>query len=165
MAGFGVAIGQVDRCGQEATSLPDRISISRQALLFLILTAARSGEVRGATWGEIDFGAAVWTISAERMKAGRQHRVPLSHQALALLALQSNVRLGGGWIFSVRGTAEMSDMTLTKVLRLQPFPSDMPGRSATAHGFRSSFRDWASENGYPRDDVLSYSPIFGLNSG
>lgn len=67
MAGFGVAIGQVDRCGQEAPSLPERISISRQALLFLILIAAQSGEVRGATWGEIDFGAAFWTIPAERM--------------------------------------------------------------------------------------------------
>lgn len=127
------------------------LSISRQALLFLILTAARSREVRGATWDEIDFKTSTWTIPAERMKAGRQHRVPLSLHALELLLPLTKIRLGGAWIFSVRGKSQMSDMTLTKVLRLQQFPSDAPGRSATAHGFRSSFRDWASESGYPRD--------------
>ncbi|WP_206611506.1 tyrosine-type recombinase/integrase [Falsirhodobacter deserti] len=112
-----------------------RLSISSQALLFLILTAARSGEVRGATWDEIDFKTATWTVPAERMKAGRQHRVPLSRQAVELLSALAKIRLGGKWIFTARGTSQMSDMTLTKVLRLQQFPSDVPGRPATAHGF------------------------------
>lgn len=128
-----------------------RLSISRQALLFLILTAGRSGEVRGATWDEIDLETATWTIPRERMKAGRQHRVPLSTQAVKLLRERQRTHLGGLFVFNTRGAGPMSDMTMTKVLRLKNFPSDVPGRSATAHGFRSSFRDWASENGYPRD--------------
>ncbi|WP_339114088.1 integrase arm-type DNA-binding domain-containing protein [Thioclava sp. GXIMD2076] len=97
----------------------NKLSISRQALLFLILTAARSGEVRGAIWDEIDFDAAIWTIPAERMKGGQQNRVPPSRQAIDLLTAQSSLRLGGDWIFSARVMMQMSDMTLTKVLRLQ----------------------------------------------
>ncbi|GGE28510.1 Integrase [Gemmobacter megaterium] len=127
------------------------ISVSRQALLFLILTAARSGEVREAKWSEIDLETATWTIPPERMKAGRRHRVPLSRQAVALLEGRMRSHLGGELIFSIRGKGAMSDMTITKVLRLRNYESDNPGRPATAHGFRSSFRDWASENGYPRD--------------
>jgi integrase len=127
------------------------VSVGRQALLFLILTAARSGEVRGAKWDEIDFNEKTWVIPSARMKAGRQHRVPICTQTIDLLRDRERHHLGGDLIFSTRANVELSDMTLTKVLRDHRIPSDVPGRVATAHGFRSSFRDWASENGYMRD--------------
>ena len=127
------------------------MSVSRQALLFLILTAARSGEVRGATWEEIDMETATWIIPGERMKTGKQHRVPLCDQLIKLLEQKRGTHLGGPWIFSPRGDTAMSDMSLTTFLRKQRFASDDASRPATAHSFRSSFRDWASENGYPRD--------------
>jgi integrase len=124
---------------------------TRAALLFLILTAARSGEVRGATWGEFDLDAAIWTIPGERMKAKEPHRVPLSSAALALVKLLKEGKRHESLVFpSVRGKV-LSDMTLTALLRRVKAKSGTPGRVATAHGFRSSFRDWASENGYARD--------------
>ncbi len=107
------------------------------AVRFTILTAARSGEVRGARWSEIDMDAAVWTIPAERMKAKEEYRVPLSPAALAIL---EQVRgLDGDLIFPGRrrGSA-LSDMSLTAVLKRLNVP-------VTVHGFRSTFRDWASE--------------------
>ncbi|ARO52732.1 integrase [Methylorubrum zatmanii] len=124
--------------------LSQRPGMGARALAFAILTAARSGEVRGATWGEIDVQAGVWTVPAERMKAGREHRVPLSEPALAILT-----GLGGApdaLVFpgTRRGTM-LSDMTLTMLLRRM-------GRDVTAHGFRSSFRDWAGEaTSFPRE--------------
>lgn len=115
-----------------------------RALEFAILTAARSGEVRGATWGEIDVQAAVWSIGAERMKGGRAHRVPLSPEALALLASQPQGEPDAPVFPSTKGTA-LSDMTLTAVLRRLKVP-------VTAHGFRSTFRDWAAEcTNYPNE--------------
>lgn len=132
-------------------SSPARMSVSRQALLYLILTATRSGEVRGATWSEIDFETATWTIPPERIKARRPHRIPLSRQAMQVLRLRQQSDPASGFIFSARPPKRMSDMTLTKFLRVQRYLSDTPGKPATAHGFRSSFRDWASENGYSRD--------------
>jgi len=129
----------------------ERLSTGKQALLFLILTAARSGEVRGARWHEISLDEKVWVVPAERMKAGRVHRVPLSNQAITILKTRAKTHLGGEFIFSTRKNVQLSDMTLTKVLRYHSVPSDVEGRTATAHGFRSSFRDWASENGYARD--------------
>ncbi len=106
------------------------------ALRFAILTAARSGEVRGALWEEIDLTAATWTISADRMKAGLPHRVPLSPPALALLSEVHGVhdRLA----FPSTKGGLLSDMTLSAVLKRMKVP-------ATVHGFRSSFRDWAEE--------------------
>lgn len=122
---------------------------TRPLLTFLILTACRSGEARGATWAEIDLEAAVWTISKERMKADREHSVPLTPAVVALLRRQQG--LHGELVFpSVRGLLT-SDMTLTAFLRRQNAHSDTAGRVATAHGFRSSFRDWAAENGHERD--------------
>lgn len=121
------------------------------ALEFLILTAARSGEVREMAWDEIDFGANVWTVPPNRTKTGIWHRVPLSDRALEILMGQRANQLHPTLVFpSPRGLA-LSDMTLTELLRRVKAKSDIPGRTATAHGFRSSFRDWASENGYPRD--------------
>ena len=129
--------------------------MTRAALLFLILTAARSGEIREATWSEIGHDFRIWTIPAERMKMKKQHRVPLSDQAIAILKALKAQKLDDRLIFPSRrktGGAKgtISDMTLTKFLRDVNAPSDTD-RVATAHGFRSSFRDWASEKRYSRD--------------
>ncbi|WP_322105194.1 site-specific integrase [Paraburkholderia sp. J41] len=124
---------------------------TRGSMLFAILTGARSGEVRGATWGEFDLDAAVWTIPGTRMKAKEPHRVPLSSAALALVKRLKESKQHESLVFlSPRGKV-LSDMTLTALLRRVKAKSDTPGRVATLHGFRSSFRDWASENGYARD--------------
>lgn len=108
-----------------------------RALEFAILTAARSGEVRGATWAEIDLAEGVWTIGPERMKAGRQHRVPLSVKALELLEALPRFE-GVDLVFPGTKDKALSDMTLTATLRRLKVP-------VTAHGFRSTFRDWAAE--------------------
>ncbi|MDH6150594.1 MULTISPECIES: tyrosine-type recombinase/integrase [Paraburkholderia] len=124
---------------------------TRAALLFLILTAARSGEVRGAVWDEFDLEAGIWTVPGERMKAKEPHRVPLSSPALALVKALKEQKLHDTLVFpSPRGKV-VSDMVLTSFLRRVEAKSDTPGRVATAHGFRSSFRDWASEQSYARD--------------
>jgi integrase len=118
-----------------------------RALQFAILTAARSGEVRGATWAEIDLAAKVWTVPAERMKAGREHRVPLSDAACELLrAMQAGAK-PDRLVFPSAQDADkpLSDMTLTAVLRRLKV-------DAVPHGFRSTFRDWSAENtSHPRD--------------
>lgn len=124
--------------------------VTRRALLFLIFTATRSGEVRAMTWNEVNLRTGLWTIPADRMKARQQHRVPLSSQAVALLKEQ--IGQHEELVFpSVQARKVLSDMTLTALLRRLKAPSDSPGRIATAHGFRSSFRDWCSEKGYARD--------------
>jgi integrase len=126
-------------------------SLSKVMLEFLILTAARSGEVRAMTWDEVDLTEAVWKVPAERMKAKTSHRVPLSARAVEILQAQKEKFEHADLVFStVRGKVP-SDMILTKFLRDQKVQSSEPGRTATAHGFRSSFRNWASESGYPRD--------------
>lgn len=113
----------------------------RLGLLFTIYTATRSGEVRGATWAEIDLAAKVWTIPANRMKAHREHVVPLSPAALAVLeraaALRKNSKRSA-LVFPSRTGGELSDMTLAKMLR-------DAGQPFTVHGFRSAFKDWAAE--------------------
>jgi integrase len=126
---------------------------SKLMLEFLILTAVRSGEVRGLQWQEIDWKKQIWTIPAERMKAKISHRVPLGERALDILSFMkgSHEPAPDQLVFRSRTGGPLSDMALTKLLRTHQVPSDTPGRIATAHGFRSSFRDWASENGYPRD--------------
>lgn len=129
----------------------ERPSPARRVLEFLILTACRSGEVRGMRWSEIDLDNKVWTIPANRMKAKQAHRVPLSEGAVEILKGARAVQLHPELVFpSSRGT-ELSDMALTKLLRDEMVESSEPNRTATAHGFRSSFRDWASEHGYSRD--------------
>lgn len=116
------------------------------ALEFLILTAARSGEVRGATWEEIDLAAKVWTIPASRMKAKRPHRVPLSARALALLDQARGLGDGTGLVFpGAKAGKPLSDMTLSQLVKEQGFPVDV-------HGFRTSFRMWAQERtNFPRE--------------
>ena len=113
--------------------------VAKLAFEFLILTAARSGEVRFATWDEIDRGTATWTVPASRMKAGREHRVPLSDRALAILDEVQALADGSGLVFPGTRTGKpLSDMTLSKLMRDR-------GLDAVPHGFRSSFRDWAAE--------------------
>lgn len=124
---------------------------TRAALLLLIFTATRSGEVRGATWNEFDLKARTWIIPANRMKTGEPHRVPLSDAAVALLTSIRQVQLHETLVFPSPREKVLSDMALTALLRRIKAESDTPGRVATAHGFRSSFRDWASEHGYARD--------------
>ena len=108
------------------------------AFEFLVLTACRSGEVRGARWEEMDPEAREWRIPPERMKTNREHRVPLSSGALAVLREARSLRDGSDLVFpSVRGRA-LSDATISKMVREL-------GIAAVPHGFRSSFRDWAAE--------------------
>jgi integrase len=127
-----------------------RPDVSRSLLEFVILTACRSGEARGMTWDEVDWQSQTWTIPAERMKAKAPHRVPLSPRVLQILEAQKNQH--ESLVFpSIRDQVELSDMAITALLRRLKVPSDTPGRIATAHGFRSSFRDWCSEKGTPRD--------------
>lgn len=120
--------------------------ISARALEFAILTAARTGEVIGAMWPEIDLDAGVWTIPRERMKSGREHRVPLSPRASAIIKALPAVK-GDGHVFpGGRKGSGLSNMALLELLR------DMRGPGLTVHGFRSSFRDWAGETtAYPRE--------------
>lgn len=119
--------------------LEDKGATGALALRVAILTAARSGEVRGATWGEVDLKAAVWTVPADRMKARRVHRVPLSPAAVVLFEEAASMkRAGTDLIFPAASGKALSDMTLTKVLRDMDVPY-------TVHGFRSTFRDWVAE--------------------
>jgi integrase len=120
-------------------------------LEFTILTAARSGEARAMTWVELNLEAKIWTVPATRMKAQVTHRVPLSDRAVEILTNQSKKAEHPDLVFpSPRGKV-FSDMALTKLLRDYKVKSSEPERIATTHGFRSSFRDWCSELGYPRD--------------
>ena len=107
---------------------------------FLTLTAARSGEARGARWDEVDLNAQTWTLPGARMKAGVEHRVPLSQQALAVLQEARSLEDGSGLIFPSTKGAPLSDMTLTKILR-----STGLADRATVHGFRTSFKTWCME--------------------
>ncbi|WP_186131648.1 tyrosine-type recombinase/integrase [Burkholderia gladioli] len=136
-----------------ASNLPkhEPTDSTRAALLFLILTATRSGEVRGATWDEFDLFGRVWIIPAARMKAKEPHRVPLSEKALELIKALRQRQLHETLVFPSPREKVLSDMALTALLRRVKAESDTRGRVATAHGFRSSFRDWASEHGYARD--------------
>ena len=103
------------------------------------------------TWDEIDLADCVWTVPAERMKANAAHHVPLSGRAIEILEGQKKMTKHPDFVFPSPGGSVPSDMILSKFLRDQNVASSEQGRIATAHGFRSSFRDWASENGYPRD--------------
>jgi integrase len=129
------------------TQLRLREGVAARALEFLILTAARSGEVRGAMWDEINLQTRVWIVPAQRMKAGREHRVPLTERALAILTMMGPLRKSDGLIFpGTNSGVALSDMTLLAVLKR------MKVKAVTVHGFRSSFRDWCGEEtSYPRE--------------
>ena len=128
-----------------AARLREREAVAALALEFAILTAVRSGEVLGGRWDEIDLDAKVWTIPAERMKAAREHRVPLSKRALAILKKAEAARTGNLVFPGQRVGLPLSVMAMDMVLRRM-------GESVTVHGFRSSFRDWAgNETHFPRE--------------
>lgn len=122
--------------------LSEAVTSGKLALRFAILTATRSGEVRGAKWAEVDIEKRLWRIPAERMKARREHTVPLSNEAIDVLKTAARLRRSKDpteHIFlGVRG-GSLSDMTLTKALR------SVADQKWTVHGFRSTFRDWAAE--------------------
>jgi len=121
-------------------------SMNARLLEFVILTAVRLGEGRGATWGEIDLAAATWTVPADRMKMSRPHRVPLSSDAVALLRDLLALRRGDA-VFPGRDFGRAAGATATRALVRQ-----LTGQNITIHGFRSSFRDWAGEQtDYPRE--------------
>jgi integrase len=130
--------------------LASRTGTAARALEFIILTAARVGEAVGARWGEINLDSALWTVPAHRMKAGREHRVPLSPQAFTIIELMAAQRRSDGpeaLLFpGHRGDQALSGMSTAMLLRR------MECGEVTTHGFRSSFRDWAAEcTNFPRE--------------
>ena len=142
------------RIGAFVSALRERDGISARAVEFVILTACRSGEVRGARWSELNIESKVWTVPGARMKAKREHEVPLSDAALALL---KSMPKNGDLVFVGTKAQQLSDMALTAVLRRMngedpPTWVDVNGEGITVHGFRSSFRMWAAETtSYPRE--------------
>jgi len=128
--------------------LRKREATSALALELCILTAARSGEILGMRWSEIDLDKKVWTVPADRMKAGREHRVPLSPRAIAILR-QLEEPKAGEFVFPGQARKKpLSNMAMEMVLRR------MKIEEATVHGFRSSFRDWAGNvSSFPREIV------------
>lgn len=139
-------------------ALARRDGMATAALRFLTMTVARSGEVRGATWAELDLQAGVWTIPAGRMKMRREHRVPLPAEAVALL---EGLPRTGELVFPSKSGKPLSDMSLSAVMRRMQEAEEKAGRAgwldpqskrpAVPHGLRSSFRQWAAEQGLPRD--------------
>lgn len=163
-----VALGDIARWW---AALVEREGMAARALEFLTLTAARSGEVRGLTWDEIDLGTPatsatsatrkpLWTVPADRMKNGKPHRVPLTPEAVALL--RGLPRMDGSpYVFFAERGGMLSDMALSAVMRRMQEAEEKAGRPgyldpqskrpAVPHGLRSTFRQWAAEQGYPRD--------------
>jgi integrase len=132
--------------GEFMAALRAREGTGARAVEFLILTAARSGEVRGACWDEIDFDNRLWIVPAARMKMEREHRVPLSDAAINLLTNLPRLDVETLIFPSSKRDTPLSDMTLTAVLRR------MGRNDITVHGFRSTFRDWVAEStNYPGD--------------
>jgi integrase len=130
--------------GAFMAQLREQSSTAARALEFTILTAARTGEVLGARWGEIDLDAAVWTVPPDRMKSAREHRVPLSPAALAVIK-NMKTRRENDYVFPGDRRDRLSGRAMDMLLRRM-------GREVTVHGFRSSFRDWAAERtNFPRE--------------
>lgn len=124
-------------------ALHKREAVAALALEFTILTAARTGEVIGAKWSEVDLDKAVWTVPAGRMKAGKEHRVPLSPRAVEILKATRDLRKE--WLFPAIKGGQMSGMAMTMLLRRMKV-------DVTVHGFRSGFRDWSAEcTGYAHE--------------
>ena len=128
------------KIGTFMAELRRQVGVAARALEFAILTAARTGEVIGARWPEIDVAARLWTIPGERMKAGREHRVPLSGRAVEILAeLKKQRQDGEDFVFPGPRGGALSNMALLMTLRRMGYAN------LTTHGFRSTFRDWAAE--------------------
>jgi integrase len=139
------------------SNLKERDGISARALEFLVLTAARSGEVRRAGWSEIDLDQKLWVVPADRMKAGREHRVPLSDAAARLLSEMPRFQ-GYDLIFPGTRMQPLSDMSLSAVLKR------MGMADITVHGFRSTFRDWAAEHTGHGSDIVEMALAHTISS-
>ena len=140
----------------ESTSFPS----TKLAFKFLVLTACRSAEVRGATWEEIDLDNALWTIPGARMKMGKEHRVPLSSAALAVLGAAGDLPTGNSPLVfpnDLKPEKQLSENALSYMLR-------RVGIEGTAHGCRSSFRDWAAENTDASFAVMELALAHGVGS-
>lgn len=148
--------------------LREREAVAARALEFAILTATRTGEVIGATWGEVDLDKAEWTIPSDRMKAGREHTVPLSPRAISILegvSLLNAKRKTSAPIFPRPDGSALSGMAMAMLIRRMHEAEQAAGRSGwvdrkaggriiTGHGFRSTFRDWAGEqSSFPREVI------------
>lgn len=138
-------------------ALTEREGEAARCLAFTILTGCRSGEVRGATWEEIDLEAGTWTIPAERMKAGKEHRVPLAPTAVALLKRQPRQRQ---YVFQSYQGKALSDAGMTALLKRMD-----EHHRATVHGFRSTFRDWMAERTATPHDVAEMALAHTIKSG
>ena len=145
---------QLDDAPGWLTDLQKREGFPARALEFLALTSARSGEVRGATWDEIDLDKALWIIPAQRMKMKREHRVPLTAEAVALLKVLPKIA-GNSLLFPGARSGQLSDMALSMLMRRMHTSAVEAGgkgyldrvskRPAVPHGLRSTFRDWVAE--------------------
>lgn len=156
---------QIDDAQRWFAALQEREGMGSRALEFVALTAARSGEVRGATWDEIDLDRGLWSVPAERMKMKRSHDVPLSTQAVQLL---ENLPRLGEFIFTAARGGQLSDMTLSAGMKRiheddeQGFVDADNGKPAVPHGLRSTFRMWAGQRGYNREHAeLALAHQFG----
>ena len=129
----------------------DDTNVTKSLLEFIIHTVARSGEARNMIWNEVDLEDKIWIIPANRMKANVTHRIPLSKRSIEILNIQKKIKDTDLVFYSPKNNKPLSDMILTNFLKSRKTKSDVIGRHSTMHGFRSSFRDWASENGYSRD--------------
>jgi integrase len=149
------------------TELRKHEGMPERALEFLILTAVRSGEVRGATWEEINLSERIWTLPEERMKMDKEHNIPLSDSALRLLEAMPRYE-GNNLIFPPERAAKLSELSLLSVIRYmhkEKFSLDGRGwidpkqnnRVITVHGFRSCFDDWATETTFHDDKAIDYS--------
>lgn len=135
---------QIDDVPAFASELSEFSGMSAKALLFSMLTAVRSKEARGAKWTELELDNALWTVPKDRTKSGRtDHRVPLSNQALALLAALPRIE-GSEYVFPNAKNEPLSDTALSKIVKRMSF-KDKNGSVAVPHGLRSSFRDWVAE--------------------
>ncbi len=141
------------------TKLADEDGAGAKALQFLIFTAARTSEVTGMSWSEVNLPEKVWHIPAERMKSGREHRVPLSDEALTVLGEMKPLERKDGFVFpGGRKTGHLSNMGLLMLLRR------MDRSDITAHGFRSSFRDWCGDVAKCRREVAEAALAHAVES-
>jgi integrase len=163
----------VDQTKDFMSDLRAREGVGARALEFAILTAARTGDVRGAKWSEINFEEKIWQLSAERMKADRPHRVPLSEQAIELL-LKLKQNSTSHLIFTSNKNTEISSVTLIATIKRihqckldqgEPgyIDTEMNNRVITTHGFRSTFKDW-SRRGRKYPDEWSELALAHVNS-
>tara|TARA_Y100001949_G_C15965500_1_gene321372 strand:- start:1005 stop:1571 length:567 start_codon:yes stop_codon:yes gene_type:complete len=141
-----------DEVGAFMDELRSKTSVSAYALRFLILTATRSGEVLQAEWPEIDLNNKIWTVPESRMKAGREHRVPLTEECMLILAAVPRIQ-NNPYVFpGARSERPLSANALLQIMRKMGYGVQGERGDYVPHGFRSSFRDWSGEvSSYPRD--------------